>query len=229
MAWCVRLGSSFGQFFPSGKFTGWDEELTAYFNAGLTEAEDAAIGPVNRINSYLLYVSEKFTRDRGPILDHEWPTEFKTARALKQIGVLFKGNERLLIVEDGLRALIERFEPGMHRFRPIKVVTKGGKVYPGDHHLLVIGQFVDCFSFQDSDPSIVREIQAGTDSMFYSAQAYSRQQFAKLAFKTTCLAGRHLWRETKLSGSDFYISDDLHEAILKAGFKFPKHYRVKDV
>lgn len=229
MAWCVRLGSSFGQFFLSGKFTGWDEELTAYFNAGLTEAEDAAIGPVNRLNSYLLYVSEKFTRDRGPILDHEWPTEFKTARALKQIGVLFKGNERLLMVEDGLRALIERFEPGMHRFRPIKVVTKGGKVYPGNHHLLVIGQFLGCFSYQDSDPSLVREVYPGLDPMCYSAWVHYRQEYAKLAFKTACHAGKHLWRETKLSGSDFYISDDLHEAILEAGFKFPKHYRVKDV
>ncbi len=229
MAWCVRIGSSFGQFFLSGKFTGWEEAKTAYFNAGLTEAEDAAIGPVNRLNCYMLYVSEKFTCDRGPILDHEWPTEFKTARALKQIGVLFKGNEGLLIVEDGLRALIERFEPGMHRFRPIKVVTKGGKVYPGNHHLLVIGQFVDCFSFQDSDPSVVREIHATLDPMYYSVRALSRQQFAKIAFISTCQAGKHLWRETKLAGRGFYISDDLHEAILEAGFKFPKHYRVKDV
>lgn len=230
MAWGVEFEPTFGQFGPQGVFVGWREERIAYFNAGLTEAEEAAIDPNNKLASHMVNVSDKFKKDRGPVFDHEWPKEYRTERALKQFGAIIQVNERLLIVEDGLRALIEEFEPGVHQFNPIEMTTKGGKIYPGGHHVLVISQFIDCFSVQDSDPKIAKELWPGMDPMMYSIRLRPNYKaFEVLALRDACHAGKHLWRETMLTGPDFFMSDDLHEAILEADFKFPKHARLKDV
>lgn len=227
MTWGVSIEPQFGQFFPNGEWVGWRAERIKYFEDLMPDAEKETLDPENMLNSYLATVSGKFSRDMGAILDHEWPQTFRTDRVVKNLAPLFHLNDRVIAVEDSLRLLIEDFEPDVHRFNPIRILSKSGAVYPGSHSVMVIGQFLDSFSAEGSDDDMF-ERQYG-EIPRYDVFVYGPKDIARLAVKTAANKGKHLWREKGLNGLTFLISDELQSAIATAGLKLPPNAKMRAV
>jgi len=77
------------------------------------------------------YAVGKFTKELGTVSgaeyplfsqieEHEPPRSFNTVKGYKSLGSLIKLNNRILAVDQALRAIIERLEPGVHQFFPIE-------------------------------------------------------------------------------------------------------------
>ncbi|MEP5760409.1 MAG: DUF1629 domain-containing protein [Litoreibacter sp.] len=226
MAWGINFESTFGQFSPEGEFARWREQREAYFNRGLTDEELAGVDPNNALNSYVANVSRKFNSDHGPIAEHEWPVEFRTKRVPKRLGSIFRGPDRVLMINEPLKSTIEQIEPDTHTFREILVASKGGTPVGGRCYLLVIGQFLESFSSTGSDEDLVNELAPSIYSVDF---IFGYKNFERIALKKSVHTGKHLWREPSLAGPDFFISDDLHNAIVEQKLLFPKHARVRDV
>ncbi|MEP5759953.1 MAG: DUF1629 domain-containing protein [Litoreibacter sp.] len=226
MAWGINFEPTFGQFYPDGEFAGWQDQIDAHFNLGLTEEELVGVNPNNPINSYRTKVAKKFIKDSGPIAEHEWPTEYRTVRIPKRLGSIMQVTDRFLIIDEPLKSLIERFEPNIHTFREIALASKGGTPIGGPYFVFVIGQFLRSFSPTGSDEDLVNELAPSIYSVDF---IFGYKNFERIALKESVHVGKHLWREPSLAGPDFFISDDLHEAIVDQKLLFPKHARVRDV
>lgn len=228
MAWGVYFEVSFGMFGPDGEFVGWDAARKARFDAGLSEEEMEGVDPNNALNSYVSNVSRKFTMDRGEIFDHDWPVHFATKRSHKKIGDILKVNEQVLLVSETMKDLIESLEPGRHQFRPIKMTTKGGTPYDMPYYVFVISSFIDSFNEEKTDEDAVREI-APTLPLRSVPMIDGYKIFEKFALDQTIHEDRHIWREARLVGPAFFISDELERRISELELVFPKRSRVRDI
>lgn len=226
MAWGVLFEPTFGQFSPEGGFTGWDEARKALFEAGLPEDEMALVDPNNALNSYVANVSGRFTMNRyGPVRNHDWPTHFALARSMKKLGSILRVNELVLLIDETLKRIIEELEPDVHAFRPITMTTKAGTPLNLDYYVFVIGTFLDSFDLSGTDDDMVREVAPGL--RLWGSSVFAPRDFESLALSDGKHAGRHIWRETSLSGPDFFISDVLRDRIVQAGLLFPKIGKVR--
>ena len=139
MVWGIEMPGSFGDFFPDGEYVGYDERLKAYYDNEMSDAEKAAMGMQDRL--LLSRFSTKFTADKGPLKPHDCPKEFKTITSYKSLASLIKLNERLPAVDRNLKDSIERLEPGVHQFWPIKITMPKDKEYPVQYYGMVIRRF----------------------------------------------------------------------------------------
>jgi hypothetical protein len=249
MAWGVVFGTQLGDYFPHGDFVGWEEKLKAYWESGMPAdvkarffEEEARAYSVAHYGTYYSYVASKFREEPSrkvlgfppftPIKDHEWPEEFTTIFHYKTLGSLMQINNRLLVVDRALKTIIERIEPDIHTFRPIRVTKMGGgprKVvggpYPNDYFILIINQFRESFSPEQSAEASVHKTDYGS----FRCTQTNKKAMAGLAFSSAAIAGAHLWKERKVYTPDIYLSDRLSEEIDKAGLRVPKRFKLKEV
>lgn len=217
---------------PNGKWLGYEERLTEYFD---TQVPDGPLKERLRWpNRYHVYAMEKFHSEPGsrspynflPIeapLHHEWPDTYQTKRTQEKLGALLITESGFLAVEERLKALIEALEPGVHDFRPIRIVTPRGKDYPAAYHVLRIGNFRDSFRPDLTDSTA---IFGAPDN--YTAHA-TRKHYAKVAMSLEAIGGAHLWRERTLTEPSICLSDHLQDAITMAGLRLMKHWKMKSV
>ena len=149
---------------------------------------------------------------------------------------------RVLVVEEAMKDLIEALEPGIHQFRPLTLLQPNSEAFPGTYFTMIIGQFRDSFipepeaegklwkrsSYIDSN-KIQRFTGAYTLFPVKQDVATEEEAYARVPFSRTVIAGAHLWRERHLIAADFFISDALYDAIKKAKLKIPPQLRVKEV
>jgi hypothetical protein len=230
MVWGVLIPTGFGDFRPEGELVGWEERLDAYYHKELEGGPLKAHMP--RASYYHSRVLWKFLRELGSLtpdslrverpLPHEWPEEYRTAKTHDKLGSLIE-IDGFLAVEDHLKALIEEIEPGLHDFRPIRITMPRGKDYPVPYHVLLIGQFRDSFR-----PELTTE---GTwnGKLDYPRVHDTKAGLAGAAMSTEAIGGAHLWRERKLVEPKICFSDELQDAIAKAGLRMMKHYKMKSV
>ncbi|NJM81903.1 MAG: hypothetical protein HC844_04830 [Tabrizicola sp.] len=179
----------------------------------------------------------RYDRESDPIAppeDHEWPTDFRTTwptptyAKIKSLLDMYGGGG-ILVVDQALKDLIESLEPGVHTFRPVKLTTWDAEEFPGQHFILLIGQFIESFSPQDSDPEAFQsEFSTLNNRNRYSSMG-GKERCARLAFSRTAFGGAHLWRERCLRSPNVFFSNELRAAISKAGLKIPPLYRMKEV
>jgi hypothetical protein len=244
MAWAVDFDSNIGQFFPDGDFPEFRERLHNYFTQEMSKEEKAVFG---HETSYFYWVFEKFSREIGYLRpgdrtartlpqDHEWPQAFQAERKIRSLGSLFKTVNRVLVVDEALKNLIEGLEPGVHQFRLITLLQPNSEIFPGTYFTMIIGQFRDSFipdpetegdlwkrsSYLDSDK--VRKFTGA-----YTCFAAGEKSYARLSFSSSAIGDAHLWRERKFLGGDFFISDALHDAIKTEKLKMPPQFKVKEV
>jgi hypothetical protein len=180
MVWGMRLPDSFGEFWPDGEFeydpkareSGWYDRLRLHYLAQTPEEQirlydyrgfdHGGNGVGYGAGEYKTYVSGKFRQEVGtkdgpdklPFAQaeaHEAPITFDTEKTYTSLGSMIKLNDRILAVDEMLRAIIDRFEPGMHKFFPIEIRMPKGAVFPKKYYTLVIGQYLDSFSPENSD------------------------------------------------------------------------------
>jgi hypothetical protein len=239
MVWGMALPGSFGAFFPNGDYVGWWDELKKYFTNEMPAEQKALFIQNGRF--YPSYAMSKFAHDPAkqmadyppftPIEPHEAPKQFVLQKKYTGLGSLINTEARILAVDELLKDIIERFEPGVHRFFPIEISVPYREnyqtyfeTYPRRFFILAIGQYIDSFSPEQSDSDSWKQpgqilIRYKEDERSMSGLALSKQVFG----------GAHLWRERRMESPLICISDTLMTEIKKAGLRLPKHYRLKEL
>ncbi len=247
MVWGMSLPSGFGEFFPMGNFEAhidfeaddWYRRLNAYYQEQTPEEQKRLFdrgkgdGP-----SYAGYVADKLISERGaasspgalpvsPIEPHEPPRSFVTEKGYKSLGSLIMLNDRILAVDEALKAIIERLEPAVHEFFPIEIRMPRNKVYPGSYYTLFIGQYFDSFSPEDSQEESFRDY--GPDYPNHYTHEKSKKGVTGLALTKAAFGIAHLWRERAFREWLVCFSDELQAEIAGAGLCIPKHYQMKQI
>jgi hypothetical protein len=233
MVWALIEPGSFGDFFPDGDFVGRKEQLAAHFSKMSADFQ-AMFGGSSA--SYKSYVSSKFANEIGTKIGekpklvalepHEKPSWFETEKRYTSLGSIIETSNQLLAVDEALKTIIERLDPGVHDFWPMQITMPKGEAYPNKYYALVIGQFKDSFSPENSaEGSWTKE--KNYDS--YSVPIDNQQYVSGLALSNSAGGVAHLWRERKLRRPNIWFSDSLQSEIAKAGLRLPKHYRAQEV
>lgn len=231
--WGVALPGTFGGFFPSGEYVGWDEQLTEYFDTKMPVERKALF---DCLSSYRYYVAENFNNEAGlerpqmppfgSIVADEAPKRFKIEKNYPTLGSLMKLNCRILAVDEDFREIVERLEPGMHQFFPIEIVMPGNRLYRKKYFVMAIGQWLDSFSPEQSDPASWRK----NGLTHYFIWAMNKPIMSGLAFSREVFGGAHLWRERRITHDEFLcFSDRLITECLRLGLNLPKHCRLKEI
>lgn len=189
------------------------------------------------IRKFYLAPGTRYDRESDPITppsDHEWPTEFRTTWPTPTYAKVkslldMDGAAGVLVVDHALKGVIDDLEPDVHRFRPVKLTTWYAEEFPGEFFTLLIGQFIDSFSAQESDPEAFQsEFSTLNNRNSYTSMG-GKERCARLAFSRTAFGGAHLWRERCLRTPNVFFSNDLRAAISKADLKVPPLYQMKEV
>lgn len=122
MAWAMKLNNGFGDYFPDGDFAEWKAQLRQFWYNGLSDQRRQIIS--DSMRSYSGWVSAAFEREIGvrwggmqivAPLDEELPKLFRTVKTYRNLASMISLNDRLIAVDEDLRAIIEDLEPGVHR------------------------------------------------------------------------------------------------------------------
>ncbi|MGL4239291.1 imm11 family protein [Tabrizicola sp.] len=235
MVWGLTIRSgSFGSHRPMSSSPGYKERLVAHFDQ-LPPEEKAKYG--NRSALYTLFVSLKFHEEPGKRLlpdlpeidlpaDHEWPTAYQTERQYSALNSLFM-NEGPYSVDQPMKDIIERLEPGVHHFRPLRITGPNDEPYSGTYYTFIPGQYIHSFCPEQSSE---KSWERTSDGRFSSRCLADPKCFAGLAFSKAIFGKAHLWCETrKFHGIDMYFSDQLIGEIKRAGLKVRRLVRLKEV
>lgn len=228
MVWGMNLPSDFGQFWPDGGFEGgtgssdgWWHRLTTHYLAQSQEEQRRLFGNGTGLDAsrYSSHVWRKFTHERGTkgtpedppftsIEPHEPPQSFVTEKTYRTLGSLIIFNAGIIAVDEPLKAIFERLEPGVHSFYPIDIVMPKGAVFSKQYYTLVIGKWFDSFLPDKSGPT----------SKNRRNYTYARSVFG----------GAHLWRDRRTPAITCF-SDELNAAIEAADLKLPKLQKMREV
>ncbi len=235
MVWGLRIRSeNFGSNRPRSSSPGYKERLVAHFDQ-LPPEQQAKYN--NRSSTYALFVSLKFHEEPGKRLypelpeidlpaDHEWPAAYQTARLYPALNSLFM-IEGPYGVDQAMKDIIEKLEPGVHHFRPLRITGPNEEPYPRTYYTFIPGQYIHSFSPEHSREKIW---QRTDDGKYTSLCVGDPKCSAGLAFSKAAFGKAHLWCETrKFSGFDMYFSDQLVGEIKQAGLKVRRLLRLKEV
>jgi hypothetical protein len=252
MVWAITISSVFGEFFPKGNFRGYEEALAAHYKGEVVPGRRGPLGepiyrfttefpldgdgkPYAAFSTYSHYVSDKFHSELGvphefgaplgPVLPHEWPQEYVFEKRYNRPAALIKLTNRMHAVDERLRDILELLEPGVHTFNPIRVMLRKGVAHPVQHHMLVVGRWLDAFRLEESDLNC---LDCGARSC-PGVKANVKNAFAGVAMSAADIGDAHLWCERGLRGAEFFISDRLKDEADKAGLRLPPSYRMKSV
>ena len=242
MVWGMTLPTSFGQFWPSGDFeydpvkqrSGWAGRLNIhYFQQSPEEQVRLGSGKI-MLGDYGFYVNGKFWAELGtcvgnkpPLLavePHEPPRSFDTEKNYTTLGSLIMLNDGILAVDEALKTIIERLEPSMHQFYPTEIKMPKGKVYPQTYYTLVVGQYFDAFSPENTEIGSAFERSYG----FFKPEP-SKAGLNGLAVCKAAFGNAHLWRDPRLREELTCFSDELKAQIDEADLSIPNHHKLLEV
>lgn len=237
----------FNEFFPRGGFRGYDEALAApygaeyksSFPAGFVFKSDRPLNSVGNPSAYFTTysreVSEKFHAEIGvpqphepallPVQPHEWPAEYVYEKAYKRHASIVEFSNRMYAAEDALREIIERLDPGVHQFNPVRVLLPKGVAHPVTFHMMIVGRWLNSFSLADSEPTSLQDVETTAPRVFPD----NKKGFGGVAMQASVIGGAHFWREKSLGRPTFLLSDVLKAEVGKAGLRLPPHFKMKSV
>lgn len=236
MVWVMRKPGGIGDFFPLGDFVDWNSDLNREARVKIVDGE-----------RYSYSLSDKFIYERGlqfssnfvpicPIEQDEVPKQYKLDGKHTSLGSLIEFNNQIPGVDEELKNIIERLEPGVHDFYPITITMPKGAVYPKQYYILVIGQYLESFSIDKSREFIDRDAELRKLDAFsdqgggkYSFSFHSKKYLNALTFSKAAIGKAHLWTERKLQRPEIILSDALHDEIAKAGLRLPKHVQAREI
>lgn len=192
-----------------------------YFETEMSEAEKSLLEDPDDFSAY--DIARKFTRELGPLKEVECPSVYKLARTPKKLGDLVQVENGLLLVTDTLRATIESLEPSVHQFWLVMFHLPRQKTWPTKYFGMRIGQFLDGFRPEASEPGSFKESRGRFSSY------ETRDDSKGLAFDKETISGKTLWRERKLTRPNVMMSDALQAAVRESGMLLPTHYQAREV
>ena len=254
MVWGMLEPSSFGKFWPDGVTEdvndtgrdGWYDRLKAHYVEQTPQERrrlfDFTSANGNDALHYSTFPSRKFRTELGtvpcgevhsvhppstPIEPHEPPRSYST-RPHKALGSLIALCGAPMAVDEDLKTIIERLEPGVHEFFPIKFfVGPNEQPYHKAFFTMRIGQYFSSFLPDESaegsyiGPSPVDPTYYGFDP--------KRKSVEGLAFSKITFGRAHLWRERNFPTGLTLLSDELISEIDNEGLLIPKHHRMREV
>lgn len=250
MVWGMTLPTSFGQFWPSGEFeydaktrdTDWYNRLSAYYEAQTPEEQkrlfDYRGEPASASHFYSGFAVYKLTKEPGTkynsgfeppygiVESHEVPRSFDTDKNYSSLGSLIKLNDRILAVDEQLKAIIERLEPGLHQFFPIPITMPKGRVYPDSYYVLRVCQYIDAFARYETWEGSFDESTRTPSLLFLNT---TKKAINGLAMRQAAFGDAHLWRDRAFGEELACLSDELMAEIETAGLRLPKHFKMKGV
>lgn len=243
MVWGMLLPAGFGEFWPLGDFegriepgsSGWGERLKRYYNGKALEEQTSLFVGLDA-HLYPSYVSGKLSSEIGTsdgphnptynsIKPHEPPEFFQTEKRYSELGSIIELTNRIVAIDSAMKALIERIEPEIHQFFPIRIIMPRDVAFPKNYYVLVVGRYNDSFSPENCTTGSWRE---NGGAGFYAIDK-SATGVRGLAFSKAAYGNSHLWRDRSIGKGLTFLSDELNSAIDNAGLRIPKHYRVKEV
>ena len=223
MVWGMeRIGS--GMFGPYGSFPGQQERLEA-IERQMSAEKKAEYGSLG----YAAFVNESIHKDNGPLPEDALPRRFVAKQRYNALGSLLLIARGVRAVDEKLKDIIERLEPGVHQFWPLQIVMPNGEEYPVPYYGMMVLRRLGSFRPDQSDPNcfLGQDIAPGIRS--YSSYGVSKKINAGLAMSKAVFGNSHLWREQELRTPTLLLSDALIAEIKKAGLKIPKHFPLKEV
>ncbi len=257
MVWGMTTNFGLGEFWPDGDFEydkkldecGWYARLSAYYAQQTPQEQkrlfdfkgDSGSAP----HFYGTFPHYKFNNEPGalekgallgPLEPHEIPHFWDTSKSHKALGSLIKLSGKTLAVDEALKAIIERLEPGVHEFFEIPIRMPRGKLYPARYYVLRVGQYFDAISIKDTASDVLREVEAYHDpesgklvTPAYITHSALRGNTKGIAVRRSVFGGAHLWRDRFFQNNLTCFSDELIGEISDAGLRIPKHYKMKEV
>ncbi len=223
MAWALKNPEGFGDYWPKGDYDGWDEQLEDYVHNELSEEEKAKVWDGYRIKK--LNFSEKFIKNLGAVMPQESPPGYQTEKSYTKLSSMIKIANRMVVVDESLKGIIEQVEPGIHQFFPFKITMPRGKEYPVHYYILVIRQFIEAYI--PTQNTLIRRLRP-SDSRFY-AKSDTKKIYNQFQLSKKAIGSAHLWRDTRMRSPNIFISDTLQAAIAEAGLKIFRHHQVNEV
>lgn len=235
MVWGVIFPGSWGKHNPeSSVHNPFPAQLEKNF-AAMPREKQALYN--FRAPTYLTAVSELLTKDPNrtraidalplrPLEENEWPSEYRLKKRYENLASIIEAGSatRRFLVDETLKVLIERLEPGVHQFRPIALTMPKGAVYPVQYYTIVFGNWVDSFSPELSDQDCYH-----LSTLSYFVENYTKHDMAGLALSRQRFGTFHFWREKKLRVPEICISETLYDHIIRAGQVLPKHFKMREV
>jgi hypothetical protein len=216
-----RIGS--GMFGPHGTFRGEQERLDA-LGRELSDVERAKFKP----HDYGFAIYERILKDIGPLAEHELPRKFVASERPKALGSLIQ-LAWVRAVDQKLKDIIERLEPGVHQFWPLQIVMPNGDEYPVQYYGMMVLRHLGSFRPDQSDPNCFLGEEVAPGIRFYSSYGVSKKINAGLAMSKAVFGNSHIWRERELTNPTLLLSEVLVTEIKEAGLKIPKHFPLKEV
>lgn len=228
MVWGMKQPSNFGQFWPEGEFEaasdnagqdGWRLRLVEYYRAQSPEEQRRLFDFDSRFpaHGYASFAYGKFIYEPGaggncehpdytPIEPHEVP-RYYLSRPYRSLGSFIVAG--LPAVDEDLKAIIERFEPGVHQFFPIPIIIgRNQKQTDKKYFIVVIRRYFDAYLPKVSD--------------------MSKKNFAGIAYSKAVFGDAHLWRD-RGTPAITCLSDEIKAEIVKAGLRLPKPFTMQEV
>jgi hypothetical protein len=120
-----------------------------------------------------------------------------------------------MLISEGVRNVIERFEPGVHQFPPVDIYLtpyKEGDLAVTRSYWLVVGQFFDGVNAElTHHPRGVVKHPDGS----VSPGVWRFEGDAPVIFDRKIIAGRHLWIDLNFTKTEHpLVSDELGRALL---------------
>ena len=245
MVWGMEVPSTFGDFWPSGGYEGddraWSDRLDRYFYDGeiLPEKKAFLQGGLSEASlNYSIFVSKKLISEPGaredgrgppfiPVEPHEVPQFFQTEKSHTSLGSLIALNFGILAVDEDMKAVIERLEPGVHQFFPIEIRMPKEKTYPKPYYILLIGQYIDGFLPAASKDGSYKSYPGYPN--YFTLVRRPSSAMSGLAMSKAAIGKAHLWRERGLNGALTCLSDELKAEVNAAGLRLPKHHKMMEV
>lgn len=223
MTWGLLDPYGAGDYLPSVRMMDFETKIDHHFSNVMTDAERSEFDnwSVNLEHS----VSKKFVYDRGRLSSFEQPEVIKFFKTPKNLASLIKLTDGLLAVDEQFKSIIEDLEPDVHQFWPLDFQLPRGKGIGRPYYAMVIHYHLDAFVPEESDEDAWR-----SGNGFYHARIGTDKQTVNgLAILSSAVAGHHLWRDTKLSCPEVFMSDALKERVDASNLRIFKHYKVRDV
>lgn len=159
---------------------------------------------------------------RRILLPSEMPRRLVPDNPRKNWPDAFMSVNQLCIVREPVRQIIERLDPGLHQFFPIKFETKRGRDIQGPWFILVV--------MADQDSIVMEKSSVFTNPNFPDTlNSAESSKAGDLFVDPNRQSGVHLWREKRFKGH-LWGSDRIVAEMESHGFKFFRsHLKVINI
>lgn len=173
-------------------------------------------------NKRLLDILNAWGHGSRPALPEEVPKNLVLDKPIKSLPEAFWSTDGLLVVREPVRAIIDRLDPGLHQFFPIRIRTKRGVETEGPWFAMNVTAMQDSIVLERSHYKKSSYMPDRLNSFYASSTTKD------IVVDPARQSGLHLWREKRfiksLLGSDALVAE--LEAL---NMKFYPSFRAEDI